>query len=148
MLGDIYTGMINFNGTSLFSPSCPTEDYKLNSTSVVPDAVTLYASLGVFGKCQDSTCSLRKSCGTWSAPSYATASMELVIDGTKKKEILSSLQLQKGRYRSSPSHFSRQAITRLSRDRQAGAIVAHPHVAGKILVRVLGQAFFFALFLF
>jgi hypothetical protein len=66
MLGDIYTGIFNFNGSSLVTPSCPTGDCAWNSSSIQP--VTSYASLGVCGKCQDSTASLQKSCGTCSAP--------------------------------------------------------------------------------
>jgi hypothetical protein len=69
MLGDIYTGIFNYNGSSLVSPSCPTGDCLWNSSSALN--VTSYASLGVCGKCQDSTASLQKSCATWPAPTMA-----------------------------------------------------------------------------
>jgi hypothetical protein len=62
MLGDIYTGFFNFNGSSFVTPFCPTGDCAWNSSST-PN-VTSYASLGVCGKCQSSTANLKKSCGT------------------------------------------------------------------------------------
>jgi hypothetical protein len=65
MLGDIYTGIFNFNGSSFVTPFCPTGDCAWNSSST-PN-ITSYASLGVCGKCEDSTSYLKTSCGKASA---------------------------------------------------------------------------------
>jgi hypothetical protein len=66
MLGDVYTGIFNYNGSTSVSPFCSTGDCSWNLSSTNP--VTSYASLGVCGKCQDSTADLQKTCGTRSAP--------------------------------------------------------------------------------
>jgi len=66
MLADIYTGTFKLNSPFLVNPSCPTGNCAWNSSSV--HDVTLYASLGVCGKCQDSTTSLKKTCAVWDQP--------------------------------------------------------------------------------
>jgi hypothetical protein len=66
MFASIYTGIFDFNSSSLVRPSCPSGNCAWNTT--VPE-VTTYASLGVCGKCQDSTTHLQKSCGTTLAES-------------------------------------------------------------------------------
>lgn len=67
MLASIYTGVFDFNRTSLVTPSCPSGNCAWNTT--VPD-ITTYSSLGVCSKCQDSSVHLQKSCSTTTASSY------------------------------------------------------------------------------
>jgi hypothetical protein len=76
MLADIYTGIFKFNGSSNVTPLCLTGDCAWGNSSTQP--ATSYASLEVGGKCHDSTASLQKSCGTWSAP---TADFIAITDG-------------------------------------------------------------------
>ena len=56
MLGDIYTGTYNYNGSFLTTPSCET------GNCTWPE---LYHSLGVCGQCADVSADLQQTCGNY-----------------------------------------------------------------------------------
>ncbi|KAK5053886.1 hypothetical protein LTR84_001848 [Exophiala bonariae] len=56
VLGDIYTGTFNYNGTFLSTPTCETGNCTWSE---------LYNSLGMCGQCADVSTSLQKTCGSY-----------------------------------------------------------------------------------